>query len=267
MVCLSLESVLIKNQITEYDLCGLNLESNDLNDLCSELKIKVVDKIRLKTVIAELQSEKAIQEYYVYFMHLRDSFIESEKMRGSPNWDLSKYKIESQPVNILLLGDSGVGKSCIIDRMAHDSFTNKLPTVSLDICELNAITDHTRFKLRIWDTPGQDKIRGNVLSPLNMRQSNGVIFVYSICDRKSFERLDSCMEEVSDKTDISDKCIVLCGNMADKHIKHRRVTAIEGFEKAQRWSAKLLLMDIKSNFMKAVLRLHEKLQNCFKRLH
>ena len=70
----------------------------------------------------------------------------------SPNYD---YLIK-----LLLIGDSGVGKSCLLLRFCDDSFTPSfITTVGIDFKIKTVDVDGKRAKLQIWDTAGQERFK------------------------------------------------------------------------------------------------------------
>ena len=61
---------------------------------------------------------------------------------------------------VLLIGDSGVGKTCLLLRFANDGFSSAfITTIGIDFKIKNLELDGTRVKLQIWDTAGQERFR------------------------------------------------------------------------------------------------------------
>lgn len=63
-------------------------------------------------------------------------------------------------VKLLMIGDSGVGKSCLLLRFSDDSFNNNfITTIGIDFKLKTVELDGSRVKLQIWDTAGQERFR------------------------------------------------------------------------------------------------------------
>jgi Ras-related protein Rab-1A len=126
---------------------------------------------------------------------------------------------------VLIIGNSGVGKSCLLLRFAEDMFSdNYISTIGVDFKIRKLDLDGTAVKLQIWDTAGQERFR--TITKSYYRGSNGVIIVYDITDRESFEQVQHWMCEV-DAHASADVCRLLVGNKADLAEK-RAVKTEEG---------------------------------------
>ena len=80
---------------------------------------------------------------------------------------------------MLLIGNSGVGKSCLLLRFADDQFQeNFMPTIGVDFKIRTIDSDDKVCKLQIWDTAGQERFKSVTRS--YFRGSIGVLIVYDI---------------------------------------------------------------------------------------
>ena len=97
---------------------------------------------------------------------------------------------------IHLIGDSGVGKTSLLLRFAEDMFQSpSLPTIGLDF-RLRTITlDNQIVKLLIWDIPSQGRFR--LIFGSYFRGTHGVIVVYDVTDRESFDHLPLWLSEIN----------------------------------------------------------------------
>eukprot|EP01084_Bolivina_argentea_P041807 77176_1 len=88
-------------------------------------------------------------------------------------------------VKLLIIGDSKVGKSCLLSRFSDDSFTvSFVTTIGIDF-KIKTVEIHgTRVKLQIWDTAGQERFR--TITPAYYRGAMGILLVYDITDEQSF---------------------------------------------------------------------------------
>ena len=115
---------------------------------------------------------------------------------------------------LVLIGDSGVGKSCLLLRFADDNFTDSyISTIGVDFrFRTVKILDKT-VKLQIWDTAGQERFR--TITSAYYRGADGIIMVYDVTKQESFDHVQDWLNEVnkyaSEKT-----CKLLIGNKNDK---------------------------------------------------
>ena len=83
---------------------------------------------------------------------------------------------------VIIIGDSGVGKSNLLLRYASDSFVeNHMATIGLNYVFKIENIDDIRLKMQIWDTAGQDKFK--TITRSYYRNSQGVLVVFSLDDR------------------------------------------------------------------------------------
>ena len=88
-------------------------------------------------------------------------------------------------IKLLLIGDSGVGKSCCLLRFSEDSFTPSfITTIGIDFKIRTIELDGKRVKLQIWDTAGQERFR--TITTAYYRGAMGILLVYDVTDERSF---------------------------------------------------------------------------------
>jgi len=93
-------------------------------------------------------------------------------------------------IKLLLIGDSGVGKSCCLLRFSEDSFTPSfITTIGIDFKIRTIELDGKRVKLQIWDTAGQERFR--TITTAYYRGAMGILLVYDVTDRRSFDSTSS----------------------------------------------------------------------------
>ncbi|KAL0138202.1 ras family-domain-containing protein [Mucor lusitanicus] len=115
-------------------------------------------------------------------------------------------------IKLLLIGDSGVGKSCLLLRFSDDSFTPSfITTIGIDFKIRTIELDGKRIKLQIWDTAGQERFR--TITTAYYRGAMGILLVYDVTDDKSFgskrKKLVSNIEQhASEGCDMEDKRVV-----------------------------------------------------------
>jgi Ras-related protein Rab-8A len=128
-----------------------------------------------------------------------------------------------QLVKILMIGESGVGKSNIIQRFTRNQFsTTHLPTIAIDFRMKVVDTGTSRLKMQIWDTAGQERF--DTLTSGFFKGSDGIVVVYSVTDRHSFERVNKWVNEIHTHAPETVK-VMLVGNKID--LEGERVIARE----------------------------------------
>uniref|UniRef100_A0A2N9IHZ7 Uncharacterized protein n=1 Tax=Fagus sylvatica TaxID=28930 RepID=A0A2N9IHZ7_FAGSY len=96
-------------------------------------------------------------------------------------------------IKLLLIGDSGVGKSCLLLRFSDGSFTTSfITTIGIDFKIRTIELDGKRVKLQIWDTAGQERFR--TITTAYYRGAMGILLVYDVTDESSFNsNFSSCL--------------------------------------------------------------------------
>ncbi|KAI8464489.1 MAG: ras family-domain-containing protein [Monoraphidium minutum] len=129
-------------------------------------------------------------------------------------------------VKLVLLGDSGVGKSCLVLRYVRGQFdeSSKI-TVGAAFMSHQIITPEGKsLKFEIWDTAGQERYLS--LAPLYYRGAHAAVIVYAVDSRESFEKARYWVDQLQKNTSGS-MVIVLVGNKSDLAEK-REVAEDEG---------------------------------------
>ena len=145
---------------------------------------------------------------------------------------------------VILLGDAGVGKTNLINISIGEKFDpNKACTITASFVEKKFEIDSIKYKLYLWDTAGSETYRG--LTKLFFKGSDIVIFVYEITDKKSFNNLESW---INDAKEIIDNNYVfgIVGNKNDLY-NIEQVPEKEAKEYAQSKGAKFKLVSAKED--------------------
>jgi Ras-related protein Rab-1A len=130
---------------------------------------------------------------------------------------------------MLLIGDSGVGKSCLLLRFADDTYTEShISTIGVDFKLRTIELDDKTIKLQLWDTAGQERFR--TITSSYYRGAHGIIVVYDVTDMESFRNVQQWLHEI-DRYARDDVNKLLVGNKSDLTGK-RVVTAEMGKELA-----------------------------------
>ncbi|XP_009404831.2 ras-related protein RIC1-like [Musa acuminata AAA Group] len=114
---------------------------------------------------------------------------------------------------LLLIGDSSVGKSCLLIRFADDSYVDSyISTIGVDFKIRTVELDGKTIKLQIWDTAGQERFR--TITSSYYRGAHGIIIVYDITEMESFNNIKQWLSEI-DRYASDSVCKLLVGNKCD----------------------------------------------------
>ena len=135
------------------------------------------------------------------------------------------------------MGDSGVGKSCIILRYIENNFsTNLMNSIGVDFKLKNIELDNKKIKLQIWDTAGQERFR--TITTSYYKGAHAILIVFDITDRESFEHVRNWMADI-DKFAKEGVLRILVGNKCDLE-NSRQVRKEEGNEIANKYGIKYI---------------------------
>ena len=147
-------------------------------------------------------------------------------------------------LKVILLGESGVGKTNLINRVMGEEFNEgEISTTNSSFSLKKLKLGQTEYSVKLWDTIGQEKFRH--LTKLFYSDSKIVIFVYDISIKESFDALkDYWVKDINDK--LGEGIIKgVVGNKIDKVIEEQ-VTPEEGEEYAKSIGARFLATSAKT---------------------
>merc|ERR1712054_199241 len=120
---------------------------------------------------------------------------------------------------LVLIGDSGVGKSCLLLRFADDTYTEShISTIGVDFKIRTIQLDGKTIKLQIWDTAGQERFR--TITSSYYRGAHGIIVVYDTTDSESFNNVKQWLHEI-DRYACEGVNKLLVGNKCDLTTKRQ----------------------------------------------
>lgn len=115
---------------------------------------------------------------------------------------------------MVAVGESGVGKTCLLVRYAEDRFSPSFTsTIGIDMQVRDVMLDGRRSRLQMWDTAGQERFRTITLA--FYRGAHVVLVVFNVCDRGSFDRVAGWVQTCREHCMPSAR-IVLVGTQSDR---------------------------------------------------
>ena len=231
-------------------------------------KNDIKEKILSEDEVRQFANENKIQNVFAYSNITKENhnaildalytiLYENKNDFGVNNvLDVTKYykSIKSEEamkklLRIILLGDSAVGKTCFIKRFFRNEFDiNSMTTIGITeeskIIKINDII----CTLKIWDTAGQERFKS---LPKNLyRNADGILLVYDVTSRKSFENISKWIKTITENINI-DKAskkypiIYVLGNKID--LRGREVTREEGEKYVKEKEMKFMEISAKMN--------------------
>jgi len=131
---------------------------------------------------------------------------------------------------IVIIGNSGVGKTGLLGRWMKNKFEGTSATISVEFSTKTFMVDGKVVKVQMWDTAGQEQFRA--LTQSFYRNANGAILVYDVTNVESFRKLESWLKPVQEAAGNDDVQIMLVGNKIDQDMK-RKVSTQQGLSWAK----------------------------------
>jgi len=116
---------------------------------------------------------------------------------------------------IILIGDSNIGKTSIINRYIHNSFSDKyICTIGVDFMMKTMTIEDTQLKLQIWDTAGMERYKQ--LTTSYYKGSHSAIIVFDLTNKSSFDNIDYWLNLFYENSNpLFQKYVIIIGNKAD----------------------------------------------------
>ena len=112
---------------------------------------------------------------------------------------------------VSLIGNTQVGKTCIVSQTVYGTFSNQLPTVSVSHENYEYIKGNQKIQFSIWDTAGQEQYRS--LLPLYWTNADAILLCFDLTDIDSFNSLEEWMKTIHSRKE--DCVLILIGNKLD----------------------------------------------------
>lgn len=139
-------------------------------------------------------------------------------------------EVEEFSVKVVIVGDSGVGKSKLLMRYVHNEFTtDSKATVGVELSTKTYKVNNHIIKIHLWDTAGQERYKS--ITSAYYKGAKGAMVVYDITKLETFNHLEKWMKEIRE---LSDKKInlIMCGNKSDRK-EERAIDTDKAREKAE----------------------------------
>lgn len=116
-------------------------------------------------------------------------------------------------IRLLLIGESGVGKTCMLCRFIEEGFISPhISTIGIDFKMKTLMIGGVRTRIQVWDTAGQERF--DTVTSQYFRRAQGVLLVYDITSETSFQNLDKWLKMMHEHS-ADDMDVLLVGNKAD----------------------------------------------------
>ena len=176
---------------------------------------------------------------------------------------------EMPSFRILLLGDSTVGKTSFLNRYLGESFENfNLATHGIESRFQQIKVDNQEIMLRIYDTAGEEKYKSLVKN--YYRGADGIILIYDIGNKNSFESITQWIENIKEATKYENLAIVVCANKCDLEENEKQVKSKEKDELENEIDLKIIETSAKldinvketfDNLVKKMMKLKKEIKN------
>uniref|UniRef100_A0A8C3Y8P5 RAB26, member RAS oncogene family n=1 Tax=Catharus ustulatus TaxID=91951 RepID=A0A8C3Y8P5_CATUS len=117
-------------------------------------------------------------------------------------------------LKVMLVGDSGVGKTCLLVRFKDGAFLagSFISTVGIDFRNKVLTVDGVKVKLQIWDTAGQERFRS--VTHAYYRDAHALLLLYDVTNKASFDNIQAWLTEIHEYAQ-QDVVLMLLGNKVD----------------------------------------------------
>ena len=164
--------------------------------------------------------------------------IEEEKLNIERN--LVESELYDSSIKVIILGDSYVGKSSLINRLINNKFVELSSTLSIEYHTYIISINDYKIRMQLWDTAGQEKY--NSIISNYYKGTDVAIFVYSIDKQETFENIQMWFKHLKENNE--DSLNILIGNKLDMEKEGARVVSYENAENFARDNNFFLIREI-----------------------
>ena len=152
---------------------------------------------------------------------------------------------EEEEIKAIFLGESGVGKTCLINRYFFGKMGDSNPTISPSYNQKTIKLHEKNYMYTIWDTAGKELFRS--LNKIFLNDSKIVVLVYDITDKNSFLNLQIWLDMVIEKLG-ADIYLILVGNKSDLYM-NKKIKQAKGEEFAEIIKARFIMTSAKDDYL------------------
>eukprot|EP00347_Sterkiella_histriomuscorum_P007040 403350479 len=153
----------------------------------------------------------------------------SIQQTGSANQKNPEFKV-------ILVGSSGVGKTCLVTRASQDSFQESNPTIGFAFQKLHKqVDEQNRITLFLWDTAGQERYKSII--KMYFRGAQIALIVYDVGSMESFEQAKDHLKQMQHDDQLHDASFILIANKIDLPQNLHQVTQKQGQDLAMLFSS------------------------------
>ncbi|XP_055324895.1 ras-related protein Rab-8A [Sitodiplosis mosellana] len=146
---------------------------------------------------------------------------------------------------VLVLGDSNVGKTCIVHRYCDERYYDTyISTIGIDFKQKLINLDGVPIKLQIWDTAGQERFR--TLTTAYYRGAMGILLMYDVTSLESYNNLSYWLRNIQENA-APDVVKVLAGNKCEAPATQRAVDKERGMKIAENFDMPFFEVSCKQN--------------------
>ncbi|XP_066932876.1 ras-related protein Rab-11B-like [Clytia hemisphaerica] len=161
---------------------------------------------------------------------------------------------------IVLTGDSGVGKSCLLSRFTRNEFdVESRSTIGVEFATRSIKVAGKTIKAQVWDTAGQERYRA--ITSAYYRGAVGALITYDISKLRTFNNIERWLNELKEHSD-PDIVIMLVGNKTD--LKHLRAVNTEDAKEFAEQNKMMFIetsaldaTNVESAFISTIQKVHE----------
>ena len=159
----------------------------------------------------QIKTTKTIQKSNNHFIKIKTKLKKLNYQENTMTFTKNDY---DHLFKILIIGESGVGKTCLLQRFCENSFdSNFISTIGVDFKKKMMNVEDKKVKLQIWDTAGQERFR-NITSSY-YRGTQGCLIVYDVNDPVTLQKVAEWFTEITDRTLENPPVIYIVGNKID----------------------------------------------------
>eukprot|EP00477_Mikrocytos_mackini_P001274 GAHX01001362.1.p1 GENE.GAHX01001362.1~~GAHX01001362.1.p1 ORF type:complete len:218 (-),score=39.58 GAHX01001362.1:38-649(-) len=141
-------------------------------------------------------------------------------------------------IKVVLVGDSSVGKSSILNRYAKNDYKEDYKTtIGVDFEIMDKVIKGYKSHIQIWDTAGQERFRS--IASSHYRGSSVIIIVYDITNKSSFQNIENWRKEIDKYVSADNYQLLIVGNKKD----------LENDRKVEYEEAKSLASELECDFI------------------